>query len=315
MGKTGKVIGGVVLLLLIAVGVGVYWVLNNLDHIVEAAIEKVGPQVTGTPVSVGSVGISLSDGAGEIRGLVIGNPPGFGSDHAFKLDRIALAIDTKTITSDVVRIRQVLVDGADLIAEVKVGEGINLAKIADNLKSGSGGGGESADSGGGPKIVIEKFDFTNASMTLVSPVTEDKTQRLGDIHVKNIGEGSGGATAAEAGAQLLEPVIRSAVRAAREQAGDLGIEGYREGAVEKLQEILKIDPQVERDQRSRLAELRRDRSASDHAAALEALRSAAEGSENLIPRMLDAVRAQATVGEVCQALVPVFGIYREVSVI
>jgi hypothetical protein len=240
MGKTGKVIGGGLVLLLVVIGVGIYWVLNNLDHIVEAAIERVGPQVTGTSVSVSSVSISLSDGAGEIRGLVIGNPKGFSSDHALSLDRIGLVIDTGSITSEVIRVKQVLVDGADLIAEVKIGEGINLSKIADNLKSGGSGGGESADSGGGPKIIIEKFDFTNANMTLVSPVTDDKSQKLGDVHVKNIGEGTGGATAAQAGTQLLEPVIRAAVRAAKEQAGDLGIEGYKEGAVEKLKDKLGI---------------------------------------------------------------------------
>jgi hypothetical protein len=240
MGKTGKVIGGIVVVLIAVIGFGVYWVVNNLDHIVEAAIEKVGPQVTGTTVSVSSGSISLSDGAGEIRGLVIGNPDGFESDHAFSLDRIGLVIDTGSITSDVIRIKQVLVEGADLIAEVRVGEGINLSKIADNLKSGGSGGEKPADSGSGPKVVIEKFDFTNASMTLVSPVTEDKTQKLGDVHVKGIGESSGGATAAQAGAQLLEPVLRAAVKAAKEQAGDLGIEGYKEGAVEKLKDKLGI---------------------------------------------------------------------------
>ena len=49
--------------------------------------------------------------------------------------------------------------------------------------------------------------------------------------------------------------------------------------------------------------------------ALAALRKGAEGDDNLMPLMLDAVRAQATVGEVCQALVPVFGTYQEASVL
>ena len=49
--------------------------------------------------------------------------------------------------------------------------------------------------------------------------------------------------------------------------------------------------------------------------ALAALREGAATDRNLIPLMLDAVRAYATIGEVCQALVPVFGTYREVSVI
>ena len=49
--------------------------------------------------------------------------------------------------------------------------------------------------------------------------------------------------------------------------------------------------------------------------ALTALRETAGGEGNTMPRILDAVRAYATVGEIAQALVPVFGTYREVSVI
>ena len=48
---------------------------------------------------------------------------------------------------------------------------------------------------------------------------------------------------------------------------------------------------------------------------LERLRGATDNGDNLIPLMLDAARAYATVGEVCRALVPVFGTYRVVSVI
>ena len=42
---------------------------------------------------------------------------------------------------------------------------------------------------------------------------------------------------------------------------------------------------------------------------------AAENDENLLPPMLDAVRAYASVGEICKALIPVFGTYRETSVL
>ena len=48
---------------------------------------------------------------------------------------------------------------------------------------------------------------------------------------------------------------------------------------------------------------------------LAALRQAAEGSENTMPFILDAVRAYATVGEMCTALKDVFGAYTETSVL
>ena len=60
---------------------------------------------------------------------------------------------------------------------------------------------------------------------------------------------------------------------------------------------------------------RADRDQAHIDRSLEKLKQAAGTSENLIPLMLDAVRGYATVGEVCSALIPVFGVYRETSVI
>jgi len=79
--------------------------------------------------------------------------------------------------------------------------------------------------------------------------------------------------------------------------------------------ILKIGPEVETEQLRRLAEVKATRDGDRLARALSALRAAAEGDDNLLPPMLEAVRAYGTVQEISQALVPVFGTYQEVSVI
>jgi hypothetical protein len=238
--KTSKTIAGVCVALAAIIGFGIYWLANNLDGIVAGAIEKVGSEVTGVPVRVSAVSISLKEGTGEIRGLTIGNPDGFSSDHALRLNSIRIVLDTSTITSDPVRIKQISVDGSELVAEVSVGSGINLAKINDNLKTGADGSEPSSGESAGPKLVIDQFDFTNAAMTVKTPVSQDKSQKLGDVHVRNIGEGSGGATPAQVGVQLLRPVLQEAVKAARKEAGNLGIEGYKEGAVDKLKDKLGI---------------------------------------------------------------------------
>jgi methylmalonyl-CoA mutase N-terminal domain/subunit len=84
---------------------------------------------------------------------------------------------------------------------------------------------------------------------------------------------------------------------------------------EKTPELLQIDETAERRQIERLAGLRRTRSGSNVDHALAALRRAAERSENTMPYILDAVRAYATVGEICGALKDVFGAYTETSVL
>jgi methylmalonyl-CoA mutase, N-terminal domain len=78
---------------------------------------------------------------------------------------------------------------------------------------------------------------------------------------------------------------------------------------------LYIDEAAEREQRAGLERLRRERDSRQVEAALQALRAAAATAENTMPRLLDAVRAYATVGEMCDALRQVWGEYEEVPII
>jgi len=75
--------------------------------------------------------------------------------------------------------------------------------------------------------------------------------------------------------------------------------------------LLKMDPAGERRQRERLARVRRERDNELLQRRLAALRAAAEGTENMMPYILDTVRAYGTLGEICDVLREVFGEYRE----
>jgi methylmalonyl-CoA mutase N-terminal domain/subunit len=85
-------------------------------------------------------------------------------------------------------------------------------------------------------------------------------------------------------------------------------------AEEKPLEILQIDETVAHRQAARLSKLRADRSQVEVDRRLGALRKAAEGKDNLMPFLLDAVKSYATVGEICDALRAVFGTYEEVAI-
>ncbi len=89
----------------------------------------------------------------------------------------------------------------------------------------------------------------------------------------------------------------------------VGLNRYRSETEEKY-DPLRVDPSIEQDQRQRLADLRskRDQGAVDKA--LAELKAAAEGDANCLYPMKDALRALATVGEVCGALREVWGVYR-----
>jgi methylmalonyl-CoA mutase N-terminal domain/subunit len=74
---------------------------------------------------------------------------------------------------------------------------------------------------------------------------------------------------------------------------------------------LQLRPEVEEEQRGRLEALRRRRDSEAVSVRLGAVRDAALGGENTMPRILDAVRAHATLGEISDVFRDVFGAYRE----
>jgi methylmalonyl-CoA mutase N-terminal domain/subunit len=79
--------------------------------------------------------------------------------------------------------------------------------------------------------------------------------------------------------------------------------------------VMKIDPAIEREQVERLRAMRARREASRHEASLRQVRDAAVGGQNLMPHILEAVKAYATVGEVAQVLREVWGEHQETLVV
>ena len=93
----------------------------------------------------------------------------------------------------------------------------------------------------------------------------------------------------------------------------VGVNRYTEGSGPPP-ELLRIGAEVETAQLQRLRRVRGERDEARHARALAALGAAAGGSENLMPHVLEAVRAYASVQEICDTLKRVFGVYREGAV-
>lgn len=79
---------------------------------------------------------------------------------------------------------------------------------------------------------------------------------------------------------------------------------------EEPYEPLRVDPTIEAAQADRLARLRSERDADEVTRTLADLRAAAEGTDNVLYPMKAALRARATVGEVCGTLREVWGLYR-----
>jgi methylmalonyl-CoA mutase N-terminal domain/subunit len=94
----------------------------------------------------------------------------------------------------------------------------------------------------------------------------------------------------------------------------VGVNRFREAQEKFPVPVLKMDLAFEKEQVERLKALKRSRAKTHVEKSLRALRKAAAGKSNLIPRILDCVRAYATLGEIAASLKEVFGEYEPPSV-
>ncbi len=132
-------------------------------------------------------------------------------------------------------------------------------------------------------------------------------------------EAKGGALRAIERGEIQREIQESAYRFQREVEAQerviVGVNRFEEEGEAAAIDLLRIDPGLERAQRERLRALRARRPAGPWAAALDALEARARSAENLLPAIVEAVLAWATVGEISNRLRAVFGEHRETLVL
>lgn len=210
-------------LLAVAIGAGV-WLYSSLDSLVKSAIETYGPQITGVSVSVGSVKLSPTSGQGTIKGLRLGNPPGYKTSHALTLSEISVTLDPASLTGNLILIREILVSGADVSYE-KVGNTTNLDAIQHNVDAymRKFGGGQPQAGGPQKKMIIDSLVIQASKVELTAGLTGGSTftAQVPDVRLRDIGKRTNGATAGEVVRQVIGALSSAVTRSATAALGSI----------------------------------------------------------------------------------------------
>jgi hypothetical protein len=243
MKRALKVIIVLVALVIVLVVAAVFLLLGNLNDIIEAAVEESGTTVTQAQVSLGEADVSIQNGSGALRNLVVGNPAGFDTDQAGSIGEISVKIDTGSLGQDPIVINEVLVLAPEVTYEL--GEnGSNIDTIQRNVESymsqfgGSESGGSSSE---GPKIVIDRIlvEDGKVNVSAAGLAGQSLSAPLPRVELTDVGRDSGGTTPEAVVAQITEALtsgIGSAVGTLNldevlSGAGTL-VEGAAEGVTE-----------------------------------------------------------------------------------
>ena len=144
----------------------------------------------------------------------------------------------------------------------------------------------------------------------------DEMERAAEAYIRKIDDLGGMVAAVEAGYPQSE-IIRASMEYQRAvEKGEKVIVGVNRFVMkeEGPLKLLKIGDSVERAQIRRIEETKQNRDNARVNRCLAALRDTARGGENLLPPILEAVREYALLGEVCEAIVDVFGAYQDPAV-
>jgi methylmalonyl-CoA mutase N-terminal domain/subunit len=144
----------------------------------------------------------------------------------------------------------------------------------------------------------------------IEALTTELEQRAWDL-IERIDELGGAVEAIEQGfvqREIEDAAFRYQQAVERGEEVVVGVNRYEEHEAEPI-ELHRLDPEAERRQLERTAKVRAERNAEEAAKALEAVRAAARGDDNLLVVMRDALRSRCTIGEICDVLREEYGTY------
>jgi hypothetical protein len=188
-----------------------------IDTLAKSAIEKGGTYATGVETTVGTARIGLFSGAFKLEHLVIANPPGYGADPFFRLDRLETGVTPASLSGDLVELPKLEIDGVVVrLANGKDGKP-NYAVITDHLKKLSGSSPASEEKSG-KKFVIRELIVRNvkiaADLSLLLPLPPGAAPELAlpELRMKDVGTGGsgGGSSLSELAGIVLTAVLNAA---------------------------------------------------------------------------------------------------------
>ena len=234
---------GIGLVVLIAIGVGGYYLYSNLDELVEQAIEQIGSETVGVAVQIDRVELDLEAGRASIFGLSVANPIGFAGAEAFALGEITVDIDLDSVLDqNPIILDEVRIESPVVFYELNTARRSNLEIIGENASRGSeaGAADEAAGASEPPlRLRIRKIRFAGGQVEAdTRAVGGNRIEaKLATSKLSNVG-GTNGAPGAEIGSIIVEDLVRRTLLAIGQDQlnkvlkDQIGEEGA--GAVKKL---------------------------------------------------------------------------------
>jgi len=170
---------GLILIIIAVLAVNLF-----ADRAVRVGIESSATKTLNVGVSVSNVDLSIMAGKLALQNLLINNPPGYRHDKLLQLKNAEIEIDVKSLLSDVVNIREIKLDGVNVVLEQRGVSSNNLQDVITSIRS-------TSKEGEGKSLRVDNLEMSNITvqMKLLPDTAQDDTitLELSPIRMTNLG--------------------------------------------------------------------------------------------------------------------------------
>lgn len=227
---------------LVVIGVGGYFLFNNLEIIVRKLVNKYGSEITGTKVDLQGFKLNLANGEGKIEKFTVANPKGYETPYLFSTDEIYVKVNMKSLTSGTIVIEEIRVEKPAMTYEMLSLTQNNIGEILNNVKNNTKKAEDSVkeeakketkeNAKASKKIIINKISINaiNLAADVKTPgipgVSESKSVSqsvtLPNIVIKDIGKSKEGGNIVTAISTIITRILNEASAAViKNKLGDV----------------------------------------------------------------------------------------------
>ena len=220
MNKKLLTIGGIVLAVLVVAYFGFSFLLGSA---VTAGVNRFAPMIVHTKVHLDSASLSPVSGGGTLKGLVVGNPAGWGEEPAFSMASIHVSASPTSLLGDHIIVNEVFIDQPEFTYETKVISS-NIGDLLKGMESGkeAPAADQPATKSGKPmKFEVKHFRMQNGKIRL-GVGTAAVTLPMPTIDLVDLGTKEGGIAPNEIALAVMRSVSSSIVTATTQAAGKIG---------------------------------------------------------------------------------------------
>lgn len=233
--KTFKWIIGLIVLLVVLIIAGAYYVWNYYDwhSKVRQMVHIYGSQVVGTDVNIGRIDISLKDGRGSVSDITVGNPNGYSKDLIIDLGTVSVKVDVESVKKAIMetakksgpKVKTIVIDEVRVSKPQVTYELMNLNRnnandVMANIKKNTASSAKKEEPKPADKdavqynVAVKKVVVEDGTATVAAGllgVSKSLSVPLPTVTINNVGTEKQGVTIGAGLARLFQEILKNTV--------------------------------------------------------------------------------------------------------